>query len=81
MDMHILMACDILLENRNCRSIDKKVNYLGNSDDALSIFTETVSLLNTKSYLFERRGLYSNPKTEKLIQEINGTNTATNTAS
>ena len=73
MDMHILMACDILLEKKNYRSIDEKVNYLGSSDNALSIFTETVNLLNSKTYLFERRGFYSNPKTEKLIQEINGT--------
>ena len=73
MDMHILMACDILLEKKNYRSVDEKVNYLGSSDNALSIFTETVNLLNSKTYLFERRGFYSNPKTEKLIQEINGT--------
>jgi len=81
MDMHILMACDILLEKKNCCSIDEKVNYLGNSDNALNIFTETVNLLNSKTYLFERRGFYSNPKTEKLIQEINATYTTTNTAS
>lgn len=73
MDMHILMACDILLEKKNCLSIDEKVSYLGNSDYALNIFIETVNLLNSKTYLFERRGFYSNPKTEKLIQEINGT--------
>ena len=73
MDMHILMACDILLEKKNYRSIDEKVNYLGSSVNALIIFTETVNLLNSKTYLFERRGFYSNPKTEKLIQEINGT--------
>lgn len=28
---------------------------------------------NLTDYLFERRGFYSNPKTEKLISEINGT--------
>jgi hypothetical protein len=81
MDMHILMACDILLEKKNCHSIDEKVYYLGNSDNALRVFTETVDLLNSKTYLFERRGFYSNPKTEKLIQEINGINTTTNSAS
>ena len=73
MDMHILMACDILLETKNYRSIDEKVSYLGDYNNALSIFIETVNLLNVKTYLFERRGFYSNPKTEKLIQEINGT--------
>jgi hypothetical protein len=81
MDMHILMACDILLENKNCRTIDEKVNYLGTETNAINIFTETTNLLNGKNYLFERRGLYSNPKTEKLIQEINVTSTTTNTAS
>lgn len=73
MDMHILMACDILLEKKNYNTIDDKISYLGDYNNALIIFTETVDLLNIKTYLFERRGFYSNPKTEKLIQEINGT--------
>lgn len=73
MDMHILMSCDILLEKKNYRSIDEKISYLGDYNNALSIFTETINLLNVKRYLFERRGFYSNPKTEKLIQEIYGT--------
>jgi len=81
MDMHILMSCDILLEKKNYRSIDEKVSYLGDYNNALSIFTETINLLNVKTYLFERRGFYSNPKTEKLIQEINGIITTTNSAS
>jgi hypothetical protein len=73
MDMHVLMACDILLEKKNCCSIDEKISYLGNSQNALNAFTQTVDLLNSKTYLFERRGFYSNPKTAKLILEINGT--------
>jgi hypothetical protein len=81
MDMHILMACDILLEKKNYETIDEKVNYLGTLNNATAIFSETVTLLNGKNYLFERRGLYSNPKTEKLIQEINGIIQPTNTAS
>lgn len=80
MDMHILMACNILLEKKNYLSLDEKLNYFGDYDNALSIFSETVNLLNNKDYLFERRGFYSYPKTEKLIQEINGTNSTTNTA-
>lgn len=72
MDMHILMACNILLEKKNYLSLDEKLNYFGDYDNALSIFSETVNLLNNKDYLFERRGFYSYPKTEKLIQEING---------
>lgn len=80
MDMHILMACDILLEKKNYKTIDEKVHYLGTSNNANIIFTETTNFLNSKDrdYLFERRGLYSNPKTEKLIQEINATNQTTN---
>ena len=74
MDMHILMACDILLEKGKLNSIDEKINYLGISNKAISIFSKTVTLLNEKDYLFDRRGFYSNPKTERLIQEINGTN-------
>ena len=74
MDMHILMACDIILEGKNYTTIDEKINYLSDSTNATSIFEETVKILNSKNYLFERRGLYSNPKTEKLILEINGTN-------
>ncbi|HHU47503.1 MAG TPA: AIPR family protein [Bacteroidales bacterium] len=74
MDMHILMACDILLEKGKLNSIDEKINYLGISNNAISIFSKTVTLLNEKDYLFDRRGFYSNPKTERLIQEINGTN-------
>lgn len=73
MDVHILMACDLLLENKNYRLLDEKVSYLGDYNNALNIFKETVNLLNVKTYLFERRGFYSNPKTEKLISEINGT--------
>ena len=70
MDMHILMACDILLEKKNYKTIDEKTNYLGTSANATTLFIEAAILLNGKNYLFERRGLYSNPKTEKLIQEI-----------
>ncbi len=73
MDMHILMACDILLEKKNFLTIDEKVNYLGNRDNSSAVFKETINLLNSKTYLFDRRGFYSNPKTERLIQEINGT--------
>jgi hypothetical protein len=69
MDMHILMACDILLE-KEYKTVDEKISYLGTIDNATSIFTKTVDLLNNQSYLFERRGLYSNPKTQQLITFI-----------
>ena len=57
------------------------MSFLGKLNNANSIFTETANLLNGKNYLFERRGLYSNPKTEKLIWEINGNDSTTNRAS
>lgn len=74
MDMHILMACDILLEHKNYKSIDEKINYLSDINNSSIVFKETVEILNSKNYLFERRGFYSNPKTLKLIQEINAIN-------
>ena len=74
MDMHVLMACNIFLKQKGNNSIDERITYLGNAGNATTIFTKTVDFLNSKGYLFERRGLYSNPKTERLIQEIYGTN-------
>jgi hypothetical protein len=75
MDMHILMACDKLLERRDFNTVDQKITYLSEERNAISIFKETTNLLNHKEYLYERRGFYSNPKTERLINEIsNGTN-------
>ena len=75
MDMHILMACDSLLKHKNHESIDDRINFLGEEANAKSIFSETTILLNSKDYLFERRGFYSAPKTTKLINEItNATN-------
>lgn len=71
MDMHILMACDTFLSNqKGCKSTNEKINFLRDENNAKVVFTETVNFLNSKKYLFERRGFYSNPKTEKLINEI-----------
>ncbi len=78
MDMHILMACDILLENRGKTTIDDKISYLDNEQNAKELFIYTTNTLNDKSYLFERRGLYSNPKTDQLIKDLTDANTPTN---
>ena len=67
--MHILMACNILLEKHQ-NSINEKIKYLGIKENAINVFKNTVTILNSKNYLFERRGLYSKAKTEKLIEEI-----------
>ena len=69
MDMHILMACNFLLEQRNY-NLDAKIELLSDEANAKSIFVETTTLLNSKSYLFERRGFYSATKTMKLINEV-----------
>ncbi|WP_291595999.1 AIPR family protein [Bacteroides sp.] len=75
MDMHIIMACDLILEKKNASSSTDKLTMLTDENKAKSLFIETVNKLNNCSYLFERRGLYSNPKTLKLIEDIkNGTN-------
>jgi len=77
MDMHILMACNILLEQKGYNSIEEKLSFLKEENNAKSLFCETTAILNSnsKDYLFDRRGFYSNPKTERLIREItNGTN-------
>lgn len=78
MDMHILMACDILLEKEGKKSIDEKINYLDNRQNAEDLFIRVTNLLNNLDYLYERRGLYSNPKTQQLINDIQNANTPTN---
>jgi len=70
MDMHILLACNVLLEMKNQKSIDEKITFLGEETNAKSIFSETTTLLNSKDYLFDRRGFYSAVKTTKLINEV-----------
>lgn len=52
MDMHILMVCDLLLENKNYLSIDEKLNYFGNYSNALNIFEENLDLLNTVKNIY-----------------------------
>lgn len=69
-DMHLLMTCDLLLDNKGYKGIELKVNYLGNVPNATELFKDAITLLNTKTYLFEKRGFYSNPKTERLISEL-----------
>lgn len=70
MDMHLLMACDIILEKKGFTSIDNKIAYLDNEDNAKDLFTKSANFLNSKPYLFDRRGLYSNPKTTQLIEDL-----------
>lgn len=71
MDMHVLMSCDAFLSLINS-NVEGKIDYLNESANALELFTSTVSFLNVQEYLFERRGLYSGPKTIQLLETING---------
>ncbi len=53
MDMHILMACDIIMDKKYKKdTVDSKIEFLGNKNNAETIFKETVDLLNAKEYLF-----------------------------
>lgn len=67
MDMHILMACDIILLKK---SLDEKLIYLSINENAKLLFKLVVDTLNLKEFLFERRGFYSNIKTKRLIEEL-----------
>ncbi len=67
MDMHILMACDLFIGENN---IDKKIEYITDKDNARIVFQQTTTFLNSKSYLFEKRGFYSKPKVDRLIGDI-----------
>jgi hypothetical protein len=70
MDMHVLLACNLLLSKDKLTS-DEKISYLSEENNAKFLFENATNILNNKNYLFERRGFYSAPKTNRLIQEIN----------
>ena len=78
MDMHVLMASDIFLEKKQISSIDNKISFLDNENNAIGLFLEAVNFLNHENYLFEIRGLYSNPKTQQLIRTLTNANPTTN---
>lgn len=78
MDMHVLMASDIFLEKKQINSIDNKISFLDNENNATNLILDTVNILNNQEYLFERRGLYSNPKTQELITFLTNANSTTN---
>jgi hypothetical protein len=72
------MASDIFLEKKQINSIDNKISFLDNENNATNLILETVNILNNQEYLFERRGLYSNPKTQQLIRTLTNANPTTN---
>lgn len=69
-DMHLLMACHQQLIKKGYDTTDKRITFLINQDNALSIYNETNNILNSQNYLFERRGFYSAPKTRQLINSL-----------
>ena len=78
MDMHVLMASDIFLEQNQINFIDDKIRFLDNENNATELISYTVDILNNQEYLFERRGLYSNPKTQELITFLKNADPTTN---
>ncbi len=67
MDMHILLACDLKLTQGGKNSVNEKISYLSNYENAKNLFIEVNNILEQQDYLFEKRGFYSNPKTKQLI--------------
>lgn len=70
MDMHILMACDISLSKEK-KTIEEKILFLSEANNAKILFENVVGKLNSKEYLFGRRGFYANKYTQALIKDIN----------
>lgn len=77
MDMHVLMSCDILLFKTK-KTVEEKIDFLKDQDNALSLFSKVVDVLNAQDFLFERRGFYSNPKVQRLIKFLNSFDNDTN---
>ena len=72
MDMHLLMACDLELKKKGFNSSSEKIKeLLRNLDDTRNLFSHTNQFLNSETYLFDRRGFYSAPKTRLLIEKYN----------
>ncbi|MCM8833423.1 MAG: AIPR family protein [Candidatus Omnitrophica bacterium] len=72
MDMHLLLICDLQLSKISNvgNDTDMKVQYLASEEKAREIFNNSISFIESQNYLFERRGLYSSPKTKQMIQQF-----------
>ncbi|GIJ93812.1 hypothetical protein CAPN002_10300 [Capnocytophaga stomatis] len=77
-DMHLLMISNMLLEKMGKINISDKINHLTNEDNAKQLFVQSSEVINSSEYLYEKRGFYSNPKTQQLISDIQNANTPTN---
>lgn len=72
MDMHLLMSCDLKLTKYEKKSTDDKILSLKDDKFAESLFINVNNELNNQTYLFDRRGFYSGPKTAQLIKYFTG---------
>jgi len=70
MDMHLLLSVDLFLEIEGKKTINQKIEFLNNKDNAFKVFSGANDHMEKQQYLFERRGFYSSPKTKKLIESI-----------
>lgn len=72
MDMHLLLVCDLQLNKESgINNVDDKIKYLCDENNAKTIFVNSKDFIESKEYLFERRGFYSGPKTKKMIEDFN----------
>lgn len=75
MDMHLLLACDLLLNKITdiSKDVDKKIQYLIDEEKSYKIFTIAISFFEKEKngYLFKRRGFYSGPNTKKNGRRFN----------
>lgn len=67
MDMHLLMACDLKLNKDGITKTNEKIDKLMDIEFAKGLFFEANAGINSQTYLFDRRGFYSGPKTVRLI--------------
>ena len=73
MDMHLLLVVNLMLEKEGKQNTTEKINFLLEEENAFNIFNKSKQHVDTQQYLFERRGFYSSPKTQNLIESINNT--------
>jgi len=70
MDMHLLLVCDQQLSKIKGSNISEKIGYLCDENNAKGIFQSAINFIGGETYLFERRGFYSGPKTKQMIKNL-----------
>jgi hypothetical protein len=72
MDMHLLLACDLQLNKiSGISNVNDKIMYLRDEGNAKRIFISSIAFVESRDYLFKRRGFYSGPNTKKIIEDFN----------